>query len=57
LEEEEDPHTPMLRISVRERRQPKMYTPPNFHSNFSFSNTDDNPRTVREEVDSEDGNL
>jgi hypothetical protein len=32
-------------------------SPPDFHSNFSLSITDDDPRTVREAVDSEDGNL
>jgi hypothetical protein len=55
--EEEDPHTPVLRRLVRERRLPERYTPSNFHSNFSLSITDDDPRTVREAVDSEDGNL
>ena len=34
-----------------------MYTPSDFCSNFSLSITDDDPRTSREEVDSEDGNL
>jgi hypothetical protein len=33
------------------------YTPSNFHSNFSLSITDDDPRTVQEEMDSEDGKL
>jgi hypothetical protein len=46
-----------LRRSVRERRLPERYTPSDFHSNFSLSITDDDPRTVREAVDSEDGNL
>jgi hypothetical protein len=46
--EEEDPHTPVLRRSVWERRKPKRYTPLDFHSNFSLSITDDDPRTVRE---------
>jgi hypothetical protein len=55
--EEEDPHTPILRRSVREIRLPKRYTPSDFHSNFSLSITDDDPRNVREAVDSEDGNL
>jgi hypothetical protein len=54
---EEDPHTPVLRRSVRERRLPERYTPSDFRSNFSLSITDDDPRTVREAVDSEDGNL
>jgi hypothetical protein len=34
-----------------------MYTPSDFCSNFALSITDDDPRTVREEVDLEDGNL
>jgi hypothetical protein len=34
---EEDPHTPLLRRSVREIRNPKRYTPPNFHSHFDLS--------------------
>jgi hypothetical protein len=46
-----------LRRSVRERRLPERYSPSDFHSNFSLSITDDDPRTVREAVDSEDGNL
>jgi hypothetical protein len=44
-----------LRISVRERRIPERYTPSKFCSNFVFYITDDDPRTVREAVDSEDG--
>jgi hypothetical protein len=55
--EEEDPHTPVLRRSDRERRLPERYSPPDFRSNFSLSIIDDDPRTVREAVDSEDGNL
>ena len=46
-----------MRISVRERRLPERYIPSDFHSNFSFSITDDDPRTIREVVDLEDGNL
>jgi hypothetical protein len=55
--EEEDPHTPVLRRPDRERRLPERYSPPDFRSNFSLSITDDDPRTVREAVDLEDGNL
>ena len=33
--EEEDPHTPLLRRSDRERRLPKRYSPSDFRSNFS----------------------
>jgi hypothetical protein len=55
--EEEDHHTPVLRRSDRERRLPERYSPSDFCSNFSLSITVDDPRTVREAVDSEDGNL
>jgi hypothetical protein len=34
-----------------------MYTPSYFHSTFALSITDDDPRTVSEAVDSEDGKL
>jgi hypothetical protein len=54
---EEDPYNSVLRRLDRERRLPERYSPFDFHSNFSFSITDDDPRTVREAVDSEDGNL
>ena len=40
VEEEEEPRTLVLRRSVRERRQPKRYSPPNFHSNFYLSITE-----------------
>jgi hypothetical protein len=55
--EEEEPHTPVLRRSVRERRKPESYSPPDFHSNFSLSITDDDPRTVRETMNSKDSKL
>jgi hypothetical protein len=46
-----------LRRLDRERRLPERYSPSDFHSNFSLSITDDDPRTFKEAVDSEDGNL
>jgi hypothetical protein len=55
--EEEEPHTPILRRSMRERRKPERYSPPDFHANFSLSIIDDDPRTVREAVNSEDSKL
>jgi hypothetical protein len=42
---------------VRERRKPKRYSPPDFRSNFSLFITDDDPRTVRVAVNSEDSKL
>jgi hypothetical protein len=51
---EEDLHTLVLRRSVQERRLPERYNPYDFHSIFSLSIIDDDPRTVKEAVDSED---
>eukprot|EP00253_Pinus_taeda_P020752 PITA_20752 len=55
--EDEEPQTPPVRRSARERRQPERYSPSAFCSNFALSVTDDDPRTVKEAVDSEDGKL
>ena len=55
--EDEEPQTPGVRRSVRERRQLERYSPSAFYSNFSLSITDDDPRTVKEAVDLEDGKL
>ena len=55
--EEEEPHTPVLRRSIRDRRKPERYSPPNFCSNFSLSIIDDDPRIVREAMKSEDNKL
>eukprot|EP00253_Pinus_taeda_P034280 PITA_34280 len=55
--EDEEPQTPAVRRSARERRQPEWYSPSAFCSNFALSVTDDDPRTVKEAVDSEDGKL
>jgi hypothetical protein len=56
-EEEEEPHTLVLRRSVRDRRKLERYSPPDFHSNFSLAITDDDPRIVREAVNSKDSKL
>jgi hypothetical protein len=56
-EEEEEPHTPVLRRSVRDRRQPERYSRPDFCPNFDLSITNDDLRTVREAVNSEDSKL
>ena len=55
--EEEEPQSPAMRRSVRERRLPESYSPSAFCSNFALTITNDGPRTVREAVDSEDGKL
>eukprot|EP00253_Pinus_taeda_P012924 PITA_12924 len=55
--EDEEPQTLVLRRSARERRQPERYSPSTFCSNFALFVTDDDPRTVKEAVDLEDGKL
>jgi hypothetical protein len=55
--EEEEPHTPVLRRSVRERRHPERYSPSDFRSNFSLSITDDDLRNVKEAMNLEDSKL
>ena len=46
-----------MRRLVRERRLPERYIPSDFRSNFALSIIDNDPRTVREAVDSKDVNL
>eukprot|EP00253_Pinus_taeda_P013722 PITA_13722 len=55
--EDEEPETPAVKRSVQERKQPERYSPSAFCSNFALSVTDDDPITVKEVVDSEDGKL
>eukprot|EP00253_Pinus_taeda_P003260 PITA_03260 len=55
--EDEGPQTSVVRRSVQERRQPERYSPSVLCSKFSLSITDDDPKTVKEAVDSEDGKL
>ena len=55
--EDEEPQTPALRRSVRQRRQPERYSPSALCSGFSLTITDDDPRTIKDAVDSEDGKL
>ena len=55
--EDEEPQTPAVRRSARERRQQQRYSPSAFCSNFALSVTDDDPRTVKEAVDSKNGKL
>ena len=46
-----------MRRSSQEIRQPERYSPPDFHSHFAMSITDDDPRNVKEVVNSEDSDL
>ena len=55
--QDEEPPTLGVRRSVQERRQPERYSPSDFCSNFSLFVTDDDPKTTKEAVDSEDGKL
>eukprot|EP00253_Pinus_taeda_P020722 PITA_20722 len=55
--EDEEPQTPGVRRSVQDRREPERYSPSAFYSNFSLFVTDDDPRTVKEAIDSDDGKL
>ena len=55
--EYEEPQTSGVIRSIRERRQPERYSPSAFSSNFALSVTDNDPRIVKEAVDSEDGKL
>ena len=55
--EDEAPQTPAVRRLAPERRQPERNSPSAFCSNFALSVIDDDPRTAKEAVDSEDGKL
>jgi hypothetical protein len=46
-----------LWILVQEKRKLERYTPPNFLAKFSLFITEDDPRIVREAVDTKDGKL
>jgi hypothetical protein len=47
----------ILRQPQDQDGKPERYSPPDFQSNFALSITDDDPRTVREAVNSEDSKL
>ena len=55
--EDEEPQIQGVRRSDRERRQRERYIPSAFYSNFTLSITNDDPRTMKEEVDSKDDKL
>ena len=46
-----------MRRSVKEIRQPERYIPSSFCQNFSLSISDDDRRTTKEAVDSDEGKL
>eukprot|EP00253_Pinus_taeda_P007858 PITA_07858 len=54
---DEEPQTPTVRILVREIRKPERYSPSAFCSFFSLFITDDDPRSVKDAIDSYDGKL
>jgi hypothetical protein len=54
---EEEPHTPVLRRLVQERRKLERYTPLDFCSHFYFFVTNYDIRTIREAMDLEYGKL
>ena len=50
--DDEEPQTPGVRRLVRKRRQPERYSPSYLYSTFCLSITDDDPKTVKEAIDS-----
>jgi hypothetical protein len=56
-EEEVDLQTPVVRRYDRERRLVDRYSPPDFHSTFFLSAASDEPRSVKEAVNSEECKL
>ena len=57
LDDEVEPHTPSLRRSNRVRRPVERYSPPDFHSRFVLFAINDEPRSVKEKVSSEECKL
>eukprot|EP00253_Pinus_taeda_P008711 PITA_08711 len=55
--EDEEPQTPAVRRLVQERRQRERYSTFYLYLNFSLSMTDDDPKTIREATNSDDGKL
>jgi hypothetical protein len=49
--------TPVVRRSKRVRKPVERYSLPDFHSKFVLTSTDDEPKSVGEEVDSAEGKL
>jgi hypothetical protein len=49
--------TSVVKRSERVRKSIKRYSPPEFHSTFVLTSTDDEPKSVGEAVDSAEGKL
>jgi hypothetical protein len=56
-EEEVEQLTSVVRRSERVRKPVERYSPPDFHSTFVLTTTDDEPKLVGEVVDSAEGKL
>jgi hypothetical protein len=48
---------PVVRRSERVRKLVKRYSPPKFRSTFMLSTNDDEPKSIMEVVDSEEGKI
>jgi hypothetical protein len=57
LEEEVEQQTLMVRRSKRVRKPVKRYIPPNFHSAFMLTLINEEPKSVGEAIDSEEGKI
>jgi hypothetical protein len=56
-DEEVEQMTPVVRRYELLRKPVKRYSPPNFFSAFMLTSTNEDPNSVREEVDSIEGRL
>ena len=57
LDDEVEPQTPTLRRDDHVRRPVERYSPPDFRSTFVLSSINDEPISVKEAVNSEEGKL
>ena len=56
-EEEVEVQAPIVRRFGQAWKQPKRYIPPNFHPTFYLFSTEEYPRTIKEAIDSIEGEL
>jgi hypothetical protein len=52
-----EPLNLVIRRYERVIKSAKRYSPPNFHSTFVLSSTDDEPKLIREDVDLTNGKI